>query len=196
MIRKIAITLLTFAALATFAMLVIGYTRPALPGGELWEFIDGTTAPQFDFHTSRDSWPGRRHSLRAMLRTHWLELRFYSYRCDWCGRFDPNHDEGCIGEHISDGPIDWIPNLRPRVRLPGLHLAAGGWPMAGYTSLALSLWPLLVLFAAYPTWAFVHGPLRRHQRRRHGRCIQCGYNLTGNTSGVCPECGTRLAPHI
>lgn len=24
------------------------------------------------------------------------------------------------------------------------------------------------------------------------RCQGCGYDLTGNTSGVCPECGTRL----
>lgn len=23
-------------------------------------------------------------------------------------------------------------------------------------------------------------------------CQQCGYDLTGNTSGVCPECGLRL----
>ncbi len=24
-------------------------------------------------------------------------------------------------------------------------------------------------------------------------CIPCGYNLTGNESGVCPECGTAIA---
>jgi len=27
-----------------------------------------------------------------------------------------------------------------------------------------------------------------------GLCRGCGYNLTGNTSGVCPECGTPLDP--
>lgn len=26
-----------------------------------------------------------------------------------------------------------------------------------------------------------------------GVCTACGYNLTGNTSGVCPECGTPVA---
>ncbi len=26
-----------------------------------------------------------------------------------------------------------------------------------------------------------------------GYCRKCGYNLRGNTSGVCPECGTPLA---
>ena len=25
-----------------------------------------------------------------------------------------------------------------------------------------------------------------------GHCTKCGYNLTGNVSGVCPECGTRI----
>jgi predicted RNA-binding Zn-ribbon protein involved in translation (DUF1610 family) len=25
-------------------------------------------------------------------------------------------------------------------------------------------------------------------------CASCGYNLTGNTSGVCPECGTKIEP--
>jgi hypothetical protein len=25
-----------------------------------------------------------------------------------------------------------------------------------------------------------------------GQCLACGYNLTGNVSGVCPECGTRI----
>jgi rubrerythrin len=23
-------------------------------------------------------------------------------------------------------------------------------------------------------------------------CTNCGYNLTGNTSGKCPECGSRV----
>ena len=29
-------------------------------------------------------------------------------------------------------------------------------------------------------------------RRRGFRCDQCDYNLTGNVSGVCPECGTPI----
>ena len=33
---------------------------------------------------------------------------------------------------------------------------------------------------------------RRLLRVRSNRCIACGYNLTGNVSGVCPECGERI----
>ena len=34
--------------------------------------------------------------------------------------------------------------------------------------------------------------IRRWKRPRPGLCKRCSYNLTGNTSGVCPECGTRV----
>jgi hypothetical protein len=35
-------------------------------------------------------------------------------------------------------------------------------------------------------------------RRRHppGHCQACGYNLTGNVSGVCPECGEKVRPQV
>jgi uncharacterized paraquat-inducible protein A len=26
-----------------------------------------------------------------------------------------------------------------------------------------------------------------------GRCLKCGYDLTKNQSGICPECGTPVA---
>jgi len=29
----------------------------------------------------------------------------------------------------------------------------------------------------------------RDRRAPRGHCVACGYDLTGNTSGVCPECG-------
>jgi predicted amidophosphoribosyltransferase len=30
---------------------------------------------------------------------------------------------------------------------------------------------------------------RRDRRPKPGHCQHCGYDLTCNTSGVCPECG-------
>jgi hypothetical protein len=32
----------------------------------------------------------------------------------------------------------------------------------------------------------------RDRRIPPGRCQRCGYNLTGNVSGRCPECGTAV----
>ena len=54
------------------------------------------------------------------------------------------------------------------------------------------LWIPFLLFATYPTIAFYRGPLRRYRRRRKGLCVKCGYNLTGNVSGACSECGTEI----
>ena len=53
-------------------------------------------------------------------------------------------------------------------------------------------WFLCLIFAAYPLWAFVRGPWRRRRRRAKGLCVRCGYNLTGNVTGVCSECGTEV----
>jgi hypothetical protein len=33
---------------------------------------------------------------------------------------------------------------------------------------------------------------KRARWRRAGRCARRGYDLTGNTSGLCPECGTPI----
>ncbi len=43
-------------------------------------------------------------------------------------------------------------------------------------------------------WMLLAGSeaIRRGVRRRRGQCIACGYNLAGNTSGACPECGARV----
>ena len=51
--------------------------------------------------------------------------------------------------------------------------------------------PTLVLLLAYPTFALIHSEIRRRSRHRKGHCLSCGYDLTGNCSGQCPECGVR-----
>ena len=52
--------------------------------------------------------------------------------------------------------------------------------------------PILLVVATYPTIAFIRGPLRRWRRRRRGLCTECAYDLTGNTTGVCSECGEAV----
>lgn len=55
--------------------------------------------------------------------------------------------------------------------------------------LALPLWMPALLFAALAG----RGWYRYRPFRRPGRCPCCGYDLTGNVSGVCPECGHEVA---
>jgi len=40
--------------------------------------------------------------------------------------------------------------------------------------------------------AFLSSRMRRRRSPEDGACGNCGYNLTGNVSGVCPECGTAI----
>jgi hypothetical protein len=51
------------------------------------------------------------------------------------------------------------------------------------------LWFIIAMFLIPPGFSLIRGPLRRWRRRRKGLCGSCGYDLTGNESGTCPECG-------
>jgi len=52
----------------------------------------------------------------------------------------------------------------------------------------LPLWIPFVLIGLPTAWLW-----RRDRRRpRPGCCAACGYDLTGNVSGRCPECGTAV----
>ncbi len=58
------------------------------------------------------------------------------------------------------------------------------------------LWPgfaVNTVFYAALLWPLISGPfaLRRRIRRKRGLCVACGYDLRGNLSAGCPECGWR-----
>jgi hypothetical protein len=67
-------------------------------------------------------------------------------------------------------------------------------PPIAYTVHALyapwAFWTFLT--ALLPAWALGHR-LRRLRCQSAGRCPHCAYDLTGNVSGVCPECGRAVA---
>ena len=57
---------------------------------------------------------------------------------------------------------------------------------------------LVILAVSALTWGYIGGRVvgaRAAWRAKlmEGLCSACGYNLTGNTSGVCPECGTKVS---
>ena len=56
------------------------------------------------------------------------------------------------------------------------------------TGLAV-VWVALVACAAIAWWWWDRPIDLAAQRRASGQCPYCGYDLTGNVSGVCPECG-------
>lgn len=52
---------------------------------------------------------------------------------------------------------------------------------------------IALLFFALPTALSLW-----HRRKHHPRgfCLDCGYSLTGNVSGICPECGEVIPPAV
>jgi hypothetical protein len=57
-----------------------------------------------------------------------------------------------------------------------------------FYQVGVPLWSLLLIIGA-PT---CFGVWRNRRRIPPGHCRTCGYNLTGNVSGACPECGERI----
>lgn len=86
------------------------------------------------------------------------------------------------------------------LRARWLYGEAGGMYVSEVFGIRFSLW--WVVFAlALPAiaWFFDQLMLRPRRQRKEwalaGRCRACGYDLTGNTSGICPECGAIVPKH-
>ena len=85
------------------------------------------------------------------------------------------------------------------------HSALGfraSWPTIGHSiadELGLCLFHFDSTLVIVPLWPFIvftmtiASVLWWHDRRPpRGHCQACGYDLTGNESGTCPECGTSV----
>lgn len=58
-------------------------------------------------------------------------------------------------------------------------------------SIRVPTWMLVAVFSLLPLWR-ESGRYSKRRRSRANLCVECGYNLTSNTSGICPECGTKV----
>jgi predicted Zn-ribbon and HTH transcriptional regulator len=107
-------------------------------------------------------------------------------------------DEGILTAHWGF-PSESVPpgrglygwNFRPMTTRLGFRLLfprLESWP-DGRTILYLGVWILLVPLSAATALLWWLG----RRRIPPGHCRRCGYNLTANTSGRCPECGTTCA---
>ena len=50
--------------------------------------------------------------------------------------------------------------------------------------------PDTVIYVVYGVIRLIVWPFTRTKTFPLGMCQKCGYNLRGNISGICPECGT------
>ncbi len=81
----------------------------------------------------------------------------------------------------------WLEELKEYDRTYGLGLPYVGRGYGGMLSLGVPLWLVLIVVAlpAYFLW-------RSERRPPPGHCKSCGYDLTGNVSGMCSECGEAI----
>ena len=80
---------------------------------------------------------------------------------------------------------------RPSALLAGFLLIVAGCVLAaglGVPPLVIAGGAAAALLALRSWWE------QAAHRRAAGRCVKCDYDLTGNVSGVCPECGTPCGP--
>ena len=173
MIRKVVVVALTFAALASFALAVISFRI---------DYVTSSGHPEYGWNPG-----GIAVTKKCMLFLH------------------ADRGEFRIGGHhyilpsrkVSRVSLDWwvVAYKRSTLTLPpetvkrDKSLGFEATCQRLFWQATVQLWLLLVLFGVYPVTAFIRGPLRRWRRHRRGLCLRCGYNLEGNLSGVCPECG-------
>ncbi len=86
------------------------------------------------------------------------------------------------------------------VDLPGLIVTAPLFisfsPPSRFVAVTV---PPTVLAVTALAWGYVGGrvvgaAIARRTGLMKGCCSACGYNLTGNASGICPECGAKVPP--
>ncbi len=98
-----------------------------------------------------------------------------SVRCAYGGHVDWDKAEW----YFENAP--WRGRIRSVLGVPEIGATFGFW----FVTVPLWLPFLVCSIPALILW--------RRRPKRPGRC-KCGYDLTGNTSGRCPECGAAVGP--
>lgn len=98
----------------------------------------------------------------------------------------------------NDSESGWVRGLLYKLHKIGLRLDNDTWHWVHDAIEKSGVfiyygWLILAFVISYivaTRWVMPQVP--RYVPPDHPTCIECGYNLTGNVSGVCPECGTRM----
>jgi len=88
-------------------------------------------------------------------------------------------------EHLE--PLSFDP--RPEQR--SIYFSSTKHGVYRTTWLVFPFWLSTSLLSIAGVLPIARSPARQWWRKRHGHCLVCGYNLEGNRSGRCSECGTR-----
>jgi hypothetical protein len=98
-----------------------------------------------------------------------------AFSINWSNSGSWNQQPGwrCVFQSSSTERLLWFPYYTHDGPLGGLFI--------------VPLWVPLIPLVAWTVWTW-----RRIRRHGPGTCHACGYDLTGNRSGRCPECGADV----
>jgi hypothetical protein len=185
--------------------------QSAPPGGPLWpaqydaDYLDPSLAVSFTIHFVADSSANLRYSYFTLTRTAPAPAPPFSAMelCETVGRIT-----------IFLAAFTWFGLLIVAIvsrewwwewsswsGLFGTLALAGLFYVRRPPALDVPITAVILVPAAFTLGLRVLGrkrnPLQHLKPGPIGRCKACGYNMTGNTSGICPECGThtgRITP--
>lgn len=77
-----------------------------------------------------------------------------------------------------------------------LHAKGFSESRAIWTSRMILILAVLLPWIMVYVWMWIAVAIVGRVRRKLDRCLRCNYDLRGNTSGICPECGTPVDPNL
>ena len=75
---------------------------------------------------------------------------------------------------------------------PVVYWSSAAYDSPRHWSIGISLWKVIGALAVLPGCRLLLRLTRHENTNSSGVYCSCSYDLTGNTSGVCPECGTTV----
>jgi 4-amino-4-deoxy-L-arabinose transferase-like glycosyltransferase len=118
-----------------------------------------------------------RRSGSPMPRSDWQGTQFYHRRAE-PDSLRVRSDDALL--NWNGFCVDFTRIARNGAAVGSGEVGAPAWFLAAVTLAGPALWTAKRLWRAKRLWS----------RRRRGLCPSCAYDLTGNVSGVCPECGS------
>lgn len=160
----------------------VGVTRFAVPAGEEWRY--GGRIGDLELNLSFGDRRGYRYAggtiAERVVRIHIAVYPLMTTSLDY-------YDDGPLMPTI----LDWgdVTRLLGPWRGFDVHFYHSSDSQSLTVQTPASF--VFCLLLVYPALSITRDLLRRWRRRRRGLCRRCGYNLEGNVSGLCPECGTE-----
>lgn len=107
----------------------------------------------------------------------------------------PKQPANSSGSILENALIKLFPaSTRTPVESLGFQLAISRGP-DNYRSayLSIPLWMPYLMLVSIPASRWAKSHHRRIFWTKPNECRKCNYNLTGNVTGICPECGTTIS---